>query len=60
MLKSKGLIYLSSQIETLVRLNNEKAQFPYFYPAYWTLTSAIIELRTNHIGVHVFGFRAIY
>jgi hypothetical protein len=42
--------------ETLVRLNSEKAQFSYFSPAYWTLTSAIMELRTNHIGVHVFVF----
>jgi hypothetical protein len=41
---------------TLVRLNNEKAQFPYFSPAYWTLNSAIMELRTNHIGAHVFVF----
>jgi hypothetical protein len=46
---------------TLVRLNNEKAQFPYFPPAYWTLTSTIINTeRTILVSTYLFFYRAMY
>jgi hypothetical protein len=38
---------------TLVRLNDEKALFS---AAYWTLASAIIQIKTNHVGVRVYSF----
>jgi hypothetical protein len=56
-LYNKWFIYLSAHFIQGVRDPRKAEQragpVSLFSPAYWTLTSAIIELRTNHIGVHV-------